>query len=304
MARKGKEVTSASTPSRSRTTKNSNRGRDEGFPAERFDSQSHHNRWKTMEHRGITHEWIIYFSYREPDFMHDRIEELGWGFMGEWHVQEDVEARKNGGLDLNSVYQVIRRLGNNWANNPADHTIREIKIDNAILNAQATTWHKLIIANIDPKQHGTTFDMNHAILIYVLMTEGVVNLSHIMWDVLLKRSTGNPRNLLPYPVFIARLASRYQLPEFPREEIYNVREQDMYCPYGDWKGEQPKPAEIPSSSVRHTPEHSLQEVMRYLRRQEHLQLNTQSMLRDTFPDTTFRHLLPVTSSEDDSNAES
>ncbi|MED6165124.1 hypothetical protein PIB30_096612 [Stylosanthes scabra] len=42
-----------------------------------------------------------------------------------------VAARKNGELDMDLVYQ------------------------------------KLIIANIDPKQHGTTFDMNHAMLIYV-----------------------------------------------------------------------------------------------------------------------------------------
>ncbi|MED6199864.1 hypothetical protein PIB30_079846 [Stylosanthes scabra] len=81
MARKGKEVAFASTPSRSCTTKISNRGRDEGFPTERFDSQLHHDRWKTMEHRGITHERIIHFPDREPDFMHDRIEKLGWGFM-------------------------------------------------------------------------------------------------------------------------------------------------------------------------------------------------------------------------------
>ncbi|MED6222639.1 hypothetical protein PIB30_066217 [Stylosanthes scabra] len=208
------------------------------------------------------------------------------------------------------------------------------KNDSAILNAQATAWHKLIIANIFPKQHGTTFDMNHAILIYVLMTEGVVNLPRIMRDVLLKRPTGNSRNLLPYVVFIARLASRYQVPKFPRDGIYNIREQDMYCPYRDWKGEQPKvsrgrlilpplappvkqaeqhppspppqPAtsEIPASSVRRPLEPSLREIMRCLRRQERLQLNTQSMLRDAFPDTTFRNLLLVTSSEDDSNAES
>ncbi|MED6211027.1 hypothetical protein PIB30_069691, partial [Stylosanthes scabra] len=94
--------------------------------------------------------------------------------------------------------------------------------------------------NIDPKQHGTTFDLDHATLIYVLMTEGVVNLPRIMQDVLLKWLTGNSRNLLPYLIFILRLASRSQVPEFPRDEIYHVREQDIYCPYADWKGEQPK----------------------------------------------------------------
>ncbi|MED6200421.1 hypothetical protein PIB30_084880 [Stylosanthes scabra] len=169
-----------------------------------------------------------------------------------------VVARKNGELDMDLVYQVIGRSGTNCANNPADNTIPDRKIDNAILNAQATAWHKLIIANIDPKQHGTTFDLNHAILIYVLMTEGVVNLPCIMRDVLLKWPMGNSRNLLPYSVLIARLAIRYQVPKFPRIEIYN----------------------------------------------ELLQLNTQSMLRDAFPDMTFRNLLPVTSSEDNSDPES
>ncbi|MED6176453.1 hypothetical protein PIB30_088348 [Stylosanthes scabra] len=84
-----------------------------------------------------------------------------------------VANRKRGELDMDLVFHVIGRQGTNWANNPADNTIPERKIDNAILNAQAIAWHKLIIANIDPKQHGTTFDLDHAILIYVLMIEGL-----------------------------------------------------------------------------------------------------------------------------------
>ncbi|MED6225865.1 hypothetical protein PIB30_097774, partial [Stylosanthes scabra] len=286
MASKGKGVASASTPSRSRTTKNSNRGRDEGFPTEPFDSQIHYDWWKTMEHRGITHERIIRFPNRKPDFLHERVEGLGWGFMyndfppinvtmvrefcsnfsatHQTHVflrgrripfsendihrflginidlpplgeddmyKKTVEARKNGGLDLNSVYQVIESPGNNWANNPADHTIQEIKIDNAILNAQATAWHKLIIANIDPKQHGTTFDMNNAILIYVLMTEGVVNLPRIMRDVLLKWLTRNSRNLLPYCTTGQQVSST----RIPKGRDLQCTKQDMYFPYGDSK---------------------------------------------------------------------
>ncbi|MED6210426.1 hypothetical protein PIB30_064010 [Stylosanthes scabra] len=270
MARKGKEVDSASTPSRSDTTKNSNLGRDEGFPTEQFDSQIHHDQWRTMEHRGITHARIIRFPDREPNFMLERIEGLGWRFMynafppinvsmvwefcsnlsatNQTHAflrgrripfSEDdirrflgidfdlpplgeddmfktrVAARKNGELDTDLVYQVIRRSGTNWAHNPADNTVPDKKIDNAILNAQATAWHKLIIANIDPKQHGTTFDMNHAILIYVLMTEGVVNLPRIMRDVLLKRPTRNSRNLLPSKICIARMEiGRANSPKF------------------------------------------------------------------------------------------
>ncbi|MED6160580.1 hypothetical protein PIB30_052739 [Stylosanthes scabra] len=328
---------SASTPSRSRTTKNSNRGRDEGFPTERFDSQIHYDRWKTMEHRGITHKRIIHFPDGEPDFLHKRVEGLGWGFMykafppinvtmvrefcsnfsaaNQTHIflrerripfSEDDVCRFLGiNIDLpplgeNDMYNKTMEARKN------DYTIPEIKIDNAILNAQATAWHKLIIANIDPKQHGTTFDINHAILIYVLMTEEIVNLPRIMRDVLLKRP-GNSHNLLPYLVFIARLTSRYQgeQPKVRRDRLIppppapQARQAEQHPP-----SLPPQPAEIPFSSVRHPPEPSLREVMRYLRRQERLQLNTQSMLRDAFLDTMFTHLLPVTSLEDDSDTES
>ncbi|MED6212552.1 hypothetical protein PIB30_084492 [Stylosanthes scabra] len=59
----------------------------------------------------------------------------------------------------------------------------------------------------DPKTHGTKFDMKHALLIYVLMTEGAVNLPRIMRDILLVCPTKHPRHLLPFPVFIMRLAN-------------------------------------------------------------------------------------------------
>ncbi|MED6209384.1 hypothetical protein PIB30_054140 [Stylosanthes scabra] len=79
--------------------------------------------------------------------------------------------------------------------------------------------------------------MNHALLTYVLMTRGLVNLPHIMRDILLVRPTKHPRHLLPYPIFISRLAIRHEVPEYPRDEFYVVREVDMYVPYGDWRGE-------------------------------------------------------------------
>ncbi|MED6176620.1 hypothetical protein PIB30_089953 [Stylosanthes scabra] len=231
-----------------------------------------------------------------------------------------TERRKENDLGLGLVFSVIGRQDTNWANNPADDTIPERKLDNAILNAQATTWHKLIIANVDPKQHGTTFDLNYAILIYVLMTEGVVNLPCIMRDVLLKRPMVNSHNLLPYPMFILRLASRFQVPVIAGDVFYE----------GDWKWEQPKvrrgrvippprqpqvqqeeqqqppPAasEFPSTSAQHLSEPSLQEIMKHLERQERLlrrqsrQIqNTQIMICQVVPDVVFTGLLSEDSSD-------
>ncbi|MED6152824.1 hypothetical protein PIB30_095711, partial [Stylosanthes scabra] len=60
MSHRGKDIaTGTSTPSRVRTSKNSNRGRGEGFPSNRFDHQLHYDRWKGLENRQIVHERII-----------------------------------------------------------------------------------------------------------------------------------------------------------------------------------------------------------------------------------------------------
>ncbi|MED6197158.1 hypothetical protein PIB30_054079 [Stylosanthes scabra] len=186
--------------------------------------------------------------------------------------KEATERRNGNDLDIELVFSVIRRQGTNWANNPADDTIPERKLDNAILNAQATAWQKLIIANVDPKQHGTTFDLNRAILIFVLMTEGVVNLPRIMRDVLLKRPMGNSRNLLPYPIFISRLASQFQ-------------------------GEQPKV----HRGIVIPPPRPPQE--RLLRRQSRQIQNTQIMIHQALPDAVFTGLL-FENNSDSTEAES
>ncbi|MED6213082.1 hypothetical protein PIB30_089809, partial [Stylosanthes scabra] len=87
----------------------------------------------------------------------------------------------------------------------------------------------------------------------------------------------------------------------------------MFCPYGDWKGEQPKvrrgrvipppqppptASEIPYTSAQHLSEPSLQEIMRHLERQELLLCrqsrqiqNTQIMIRQALPNAVFTGLL-------------
>ncbi|MED6172854.1 hypothetical protein PIB30_053783 [Stylosanthes scabra] len=116
------------------------------------------------------------------------------------------------------------------------------------------------------------------------MTKGVVilvNLPRVMRDVMLKRPTGNSRYLLPYPIFVSRFANHYQVPEFPRDEIIKIREVDMYCPYGDWKGEQARVHRgrlIPPAQGR-------------------LLQNTQTMIRQAFPDMVFKGLVKVSSAE-------
>ncbi|MED6210248.1 hypothetical protein PIB30_062432 [Stylosanthes scabra] len=109
-----------------------------------------------------------------------------------------VKVYKEGNLNMTDVFRVIRREDTNWADDPVVDTIPN-PLDHAILNSHASAWHKVIMANVDPKTHGTTFDMSHALLIYVLMTEGVVSLPRIMRDILLTHPMKHSRHLLPYP---------------------------------------------------------------------------------------------------------
>ncbi|MED6116036.1 hypothetical protein PIB30_096403 [Stylosanthes scabra] len=355
MARKGKGAASAATPSKGRRTMNSNRGREAYFPNERYESLANAERARTLGNWGITHERIIHFPEGDEDFMVDRIQGLGWGFMYSAFIpinltvvrefyynfsapseddifKKTVTTYNAGNLDMGGVFEVIGREGTTWANDPAITVIPK-KLDNSILNDKATAWHKVIIANIDPKTHATNFLMDHALLIFVLMTDGIVNLPRIMRDVMLKRPSGNSNNLLLYLMFIVRLANHYQVPEFARDEIVNIREVDMYCPYGDWKGEQPKvrrgriiPAQaksvpppeqhppspqpqpsatiIPSASVKSSPELSMKDIMRYQRRKERLQRNTQAMIHEVFPVNIFTGLVQVSSTKDDSDGDS
>ncbi|MED6212615.1 hypothetical protein PIB30_085160 [Stylosanthes scabra] len=84
MSRRGKQAaTSDATPSRVRASTNSSRGRDEGFPANRFDHQLHFDHWKGLENRDIVHERILRLDGDERRVFQERILRLGWGFMYE-----------------------------------------------------------------------------------------------------------------------------------------------------------------------------------------------------------------------------
>ncbi|MED6160905.1 hypothetical protein PIB30_055644 [Stylosanthes scabra] len=355
MSRRRQAAADEATSSRGRVSRNSNRARQDTFPNERFNHQLHFDRWKGMENRDIVHERIIRLDGEEETIFRNRIQGLGWGFMyedlgrGSLFTEADVRRYLNipretpdddqddnfealvtvygRGDDMNmaEIYSVIGREGTNWANDPANNTIPK-SINNGILNPRAIAWHKIINANIDAKTHGTNFDMKHALLIYVLMAGGEVNLPRIMRDILVSRPTKHSRHLLPYPLFISRIAARNELLEFPNDKFYTFQPVDMYVLYGDWRGEraraparqcrQPPPQDrpteqlpqqeisaAPSASAQPAMDHSYQQIMRHLERQERLLrrqgpqiANTQLMIRQASPDAVFEGLVSDDSS--------
>ncbi|MED6140252.1 hypothetical protein PIB30_091414 [Stylosanthes scabra] len=181
------------------------------------------------------------------------------------------------------------------------------------------------MANIDPKTHGTKFDLKYAFLVYVLMIEGDVNLPRFMRDILLVRPTKHPNHLLPFPVFIMRVANCYEIPEFPEDKFHVIFPVDTYVPYGDWRGEraraparqcrqpppqdhqadQPPQAETsaaPSASAQYSLEPTMHDIMRRFDRQDRQIAKTQAMIHLAFPQTDFTGV-GFSSSSDDSESQ-
>ncbi|MED6159399.1 hypothetical protein PIB30_042024 [Stylosanthes scabra] len=118
-----------------------------------------------------------------------------------------------------------------------------------------------------------------------------------MRDILVLRPTKHSRHLLPYPVFISRIAARHELPEFPNDKFYTIRPVDTYVPYAE-QLPQPETSAAPSASAQPAMDRSCQQIMRHLEKQErllrqqHRQItNTQLMIRQAFPDTVFEGLV-------------
>ncbi|MED6139960.1 hypothetical protein PIB30_088689 [Stylosanthes scabra] len=245
MSRRKQAATEDATPSRVRSSRNLSRGRDEGWGFMYEDL--------VRINVSLVRDFCANFSSTKQDHVFLRAKRIPFT---EAHIRcylgipdEAPDADQDGdfmaltrayegGDDMNmaEIYSVIGQEETNWPNNPAINTIPK-SINNGILNPRATAWHKIINANIDLKTHGTNFNMKHALLIYVLMAGGEVNLPRIIWDILVLRPTKHPRHLLPYPVFISRITARHELPEFPNDKFHTIRPVDMYVPYGDWRGE-------------------------------------------------------------------
>ncbi|MED6205961.1 hypothetical protein PIB30_022565 [Stylosanthes scabra] len=313
MSRRKQAATDEATSSRVRTLRNSNRGRQDAFPNERFDHQIHFDRWKGMENRGIVHEHIVHIDEDEELAFRNRIQGLGWRFIyddlvhinlsmvrefcanfssatqnhvylrgkkipfTEAHIHgylgipgdapdADIDdafialAKAYGrGEDVNidAIYAEIGRPETNWADNPAVNTILN-KINNSVLNSKAAAWHKIIMANIDPKTHGTKFDPKHAFLIYVLMTVGDVNLPRLMRDILLDHPADQPP--------------------------------------------QPETSAAPSAPAQYSLEPTVHDITRRFDRQDRQIARTQAMIRRAFLQTNFFGL-GFSSSSDDSESQ-
>ncbi|MED6186894.1 hypothetical protein PIB30_071052 [Stylosanthes scabra] len=349
MSRRRQAAADEATSSRGQVSRNSNRVRQDIFPNEQFDHQLHFDRWKGARmgiyvwgfmfgdlvriNLTMVREFCANFSSASQNHVYLRGKKIPFteanirSYLGIPGDAPDAgiddafiafaKDYKNGeGVNMGAIYAEIGWPETNWADNPADNTIPN-KINNSVLNAKATAWHKIIMANIDPKTHGTKFDMKHAFLIYV-------NLPRLMRDILLVRPTKHLNHLLPFPVFIMRVANRHEVPEFPDDKFYVIRPVDTYVPHRDWRGgraraparqhrqsppqdhpadqlPQPETSAAPSAPAQYSLEPTMHDIMRRFDRQGRQLARTQAITCRAFPQTNFSGL-GFSSSSDDSES--
>ncbi|MED6112894.1 hypothetical protein PIB30_065951 [Stylosanthes scabra] len=234
-----------------------------------------------MLSRDILHERCINFQ-GQPDFMEERLGELGWMFMYNDLQPINLTLVREFYSNFSSANQsTIFMCGKQipitedvlnaflplttpppskeedaYEQNLWDSYKPKFgRVDNAILTPKARGWQKMIVSNVQPLKHHTTFSINMAILIFTLMNDGQIHLGRIINNSMYHASTGASDQRLPSPVLISRMAAENEVPTFSEDQYIVIEGKDRFFPFGDWQGEkkearngdipQPPPAPIP-----------------------------------------------------------
>ncbi|MED6187252.1 hypothetical protein PIB30_074668 [Stylosanthes scabra] len=100
-----------------------------------------------------------------------------------------------GALKMELVLAIIAMLGMRWDS----YKPKSRRVDNAILTPQARGWQKMIVSNMQPLTHHTTFSMNMALLIYTLMEGGPIHHGCVINNSVYHATTGASDQRLPFP---------------------------------------------------------------------------------------------------------
>ncbi|MED6149004.1 hypothetical protein PIB30_058313 [Stylosanthes scabra] len=241
--------------------------------------------------------------------------------------------RATGDLNMNDILTTIATPGMTWDRyNPKSR-----RVDNGILKREARGWMKMMVCNLKPLRHKTTYSWDTIMLLFTLMDGGSIHLGRIINKSMYDAAIGKRDQRLAFPVLITRLATAYNVPTYPEENIMIVEEKDKYCPFGDWqqekrkarKGDLPRtsPPPIPppihetqdhpstSAAAANQPPaaqtaaqppvvdasctHIFKKILRRLRRRKQDQRNTQYMIRTAFPEEEFPDIRTISTSDSD-----
>ncbi|MED6119654.1 hypothetical protein PIB30_013530 [Stylosanthes scabra] len=201
------------------------------YPVEQYNSAEHFERSKKFSNRDEVNEGTIRFK-NDVDFMRNRVHGplacINVTIVREFYsnfssLQQDCVTLRRKHIPItkeahHEFLRVIARDNMTWES----YSTRENRINNKILKPEAATWHKLIVCNIQPVSHHTTFNMDHAMLTFTLMTGGVVNLAKIMREYMYIASGGAIDQRFPYLVMIPKLATTNEVQAFPEDEFLDI----------------------------------------------------------------------------------
>ncbi|MED6147825.1 hypothetical protein PIB30_047418 [Stylosanthes scabra] len=142
-----------------------------------------------------------------------------------------------------------------------------------------------------------------------------ISLSEVMNIAMNDDPTKSKKQLLPFPMFITKWAEEAGVPTYQRDEIFKVPKAQQFFPYCLWnEGREadenpipppmPSPApppatqtDIPASSTRNSPQPTRKELMRALRRNEHIMRRHEQLLLMLDPGTDISQLEQISSPE-------
>ncbi|MED6223325.1 hypothetical protein PIB30_072901 [Stylosanthes scabra] len=101
------------------------------------------------------------------------------------------------------------------------------KVNKNILNNEAWMWMKLAVCNILPTRHGTTLGVDHILLIDALIKGMTISLSRVMVLAMNDDPKKSMRQILPFPMFITKWAEGAGLPTYPGDEIFNPTRKEL-----------------------------------------------------------------------------
>ncbi|MED6196381.1 hypothetical protein PIB30_046852, partial [Stylosanthes scabra] len=157
--------------------------------------------------------------------------------------------RAAGDINMDDVLAIIAAPGMTWDRyNPKSR-----RVDNGILKREARGWMQMMVCNLKPLRHETTYSWDTIMLLYTLMDSGSIHPGRIINKSMYDAAIGKRDQRLAFPVLITRLATTYNVPTYPEDNIDVIEEKDKFCPFGDWqqekskarKGDLPRPAPPP-----------------------------------------------------------
>ncbi|MED6141123.1 hypothetical protein PIB30_100192 [Stylosanthes scabra] len=210
----------------------------------------------------LVHEFYSYFSSvnQQTVFLRGKqipfTEEFLHDFLGinvppaarkEDAYEQALARRHMGILDLNHVLATIAMPGMRWDSyNP-----KSDRVDNAILISEARGWQQMIVCNVQPIRHHTTFSMNMALLIFTMMAGRRIHLTRIICNFMYHAAVGLSDQRLPFPPLITRLAAAFKVAPSPEDEYLTIPGKDHDCPFGARGVKRRRPAKVTLRNHHH-----------------------------------------------------